>query len=563
MLGGQTTTARSVLSDQALKMPPTPANPATESISSTVPTVAIPSQPSPPKSALVRLLNKLKRSPPGIILFAIFVALPTQLYYRVRMILLKIWWKYVSKPKPVSEEVDLSMVHGTKAGGAEEVTHLTPLHGQSSSTTTALISHSHSHQKHHQQRDHSHLHLTQQQQHHHHHHHRKVHHRRTQFKHIQPHPSIDAISGGMLNTLRWLVDYDEVSQASVRFHLQFASDLQRVIGTYVHRLQLKEVDVKIEGALQGHVRGHWIAERAEDIPTTEGGDDGGHFEDKVLLLYFHGGGYTANNSLSGCDYHASLLKNFNSASNQCMTPLRLVIFSLEYPLAPEHPYPAQLHSALDAHSYICKTYPSLRRIIVGGDSAGGNLSISFLNALQTTNSGLIPSLQVRQPIGCILYSPWLDPASTSHPKDPVTGEPLDPVVFNPDGTQVEIKDFITPSITRVMTDCLIRNTDLTYTDPRIAPYYLEPEDIHIPEGGTLVIYGGAEMMMGSIREFVVKMRKKGEMVKRKVEVDEVPHMCHVFNFVLRPFPITGREASMKSVMKTVGFILRAIDRAGV
>jgi acetyl esterase len=86
-----------------------------------------------------------------------------------------------------------------------------------------------------------------------------------------------------------------------------------------------------------------------------------------LVLYIHGGGY-AIGSYKEMDKETRLL----AAGGEC------VVVSIDYALAPEHPYPAGLADCeasfewLEARAsdYDC----SPGRIVVAGDSAGGNLS---------------------------------------------------------------------------------------------------------------------------------------------------------------------------------------------
>ena len=78
------------------------------------------------------------------------------------------------------------------------------------------------------------------------------------------------------------------------------------------------------------------------------------------LVYFHGGGWT----IGDIDTHDSLCRQLASGA-------RCEVFSVEYRLAPEHPFPAALDDCLSATRFV-STMSS--RVAVGGDSAGGNLA---------------------------------------------------------------------------------------------------------------------------------------------------------------------------------------------
>ena len=108
------------------------------------------------------------------------------------------------------------------------------------------------------------------------------------------------------------------------------------------------------------------------------------------VLHFHGGGYCVGSALLARGWAAQL-----SAQAGCQVILP------EYPLAPEHRYPAALH---DAHQILnALTGPvSPADIVVSGDSAGGGLALALLLGLRDQDGG------GALPAGCILLSPWLD-----------------------------------------------------------------------------------------------------------------------------------------------------------
>src|SRR6185312_7624671 len=86
-----------------------------------------------------------------------------------------------------------------------------------------------------------------------------------------------------------------------------------------------------------------------------------------VLVYFHGGGWAAG-SLATHDPFCRLL----------CAAAGVLILSVEYRLAPEHPYPAGLEDALAAYSWAAEHAPSFggdaQRLALGGGSAGANLA---------------------------------------------------------------------------------------------------------------------------------------------------------------------------------------------
>ncbi|MDF3010294.1 MAG: alpha/beta hydrolase fold-3 domain protein [Burkholderiales bacterium] len=85
------------------------------------------------------------------------------------------------------------------------------------------------------------------------------------------------------------------------------------------------------------------------------------------LVFFHGGGWT----IGDLDTHDVLCRQLAAGA-------RCAVFSVDYRLAPENPFPAAVDDAVAATKYLMSNPGPLKidasRIAVGGDSAGGNLA---------------------------------------------------------------------------------------------------------------------------------------------------------------------------------------------
>ncbi|KAJ3413860.1 hypothetical protein HDV05_007381 [Chytridiales sp. JEL 0842] len=357
-----------------------------------------------------------------------------------------------------------------------------------------------------------------------------------------PPAKLDLITAAFVYSIRWLVlaDYPKL-----RDRTAFATIMQYLTAKYVLKLAIQHVKIPKKEGERGSVEGRWVAEREEDIPTDKLRAD--EAKDRVVVLYFHGGGYNTNNSKSSLDHHGDVVKRFNKRAASTGSKRRMAVFVLEYPLAPEHVYPAQILSAADAFVWMVNDL-GCKIIFVGGDSAGGNLTISLLNHIRSTPR--LSSLPV-QPLASILYSPWVD----------LSGALMDVPTLNPDGSQQLIYD-------------LIGKTDLTrwwgssyggsipVEDPRLSVLYLDVKDIALARGGTLVLYGGAEMLIGSIRKFVEKIQGSDDKeAARKIEVVEWPDMVHNFNLFMLASPFGyGKQQAYKSMDRSVDFYFTVLNR---
>ncbi|WP_326783499.1 alpha/beta hydrolase [Streptomyces sp. NBC_00151] len=107
------------------------------------------------------------------------------------------------------------------------------------------------------------------------------------------------------------------------------------------------------------------------------------------LLYLHGGGYV----IGSPDTHAGLVGELARR-----TGLRAT--SVDYRLAPEHPFPAAVDDGLAAYRELLASGTDPRDLVMAGDSAGGGLSIATL--LAAREAGL------PQPAAVVVFSPWAD-----------------------------------------------------------------------------------------------------------------------------------------------------------
>ncbi|PNS20941.1 hypothetical protein CAC42_2872 [Sphaceloma murrayae] len=139
------------------------------------------------------------------------------------------------------------------------------------------------------------------------------------------------------------------------------------------------------------LRAHWIGNKGADR----------------VILYFHGGGYV----LAAGPGHVNWLHQQTCESYKAKPTSALM---LSYALAPEAQYPTQLQQAAEALNWLLAQggkRPS--QIIIGGDSAGGNLALALFSHILHPHPQ-VPMVKLDEPLaGALLISPWVE----FHPRD--------------------------------------------------------------------------------------------------------------------------------------------------
>lgn len=107
---------------------------------------------------------------------------------------------------------------------------------------------------------------------------------------------------------------------------------------------------------------------------------------RPMLVYYHGGGWV----IGDLDTHDGLCRFLAAATGA-------LVLSVDYRLAPEHPFPAPVDDALAAFEWAAQNAAALgadpARVAVGGDSAGGNLA-TVVTRLAREAGGPQPAMQL-------------------------------------------------------------------------------------------------------------------------------------------------------------------------
>jgi acetyl esterase/lipase len=240
--------------------------------------------------------------------------------------------------------------------------------------------------------------------------------------------------------------------------------------------------VKREKADANGVSGEWIT-----APGISG---------ETTMLYIHGGGWT----IGSVNTHARLVGNISAAAD-------VRAFSIDYRLAPEHPFPAGLDDCITAYKWLLDQGVDPARLAIAGDSAGGNLTLASLVRLRDEGLPL--------PAAAVCLSPATDFGQTG--ESYTTRREADPMI-QPD------------SMPRVR-EAYLPGRDPK--DPLISPLYADLSGLP----PILIQVGDAEVLRDDSTQFAARAKVAGVDVTLEVW-DE---MIHVFQFFAPILP-EGTEA---------------------
>lgn len=155
--------------------------------------------------------------------------------------------------------------------------------------------------------------------------------------------------------------YVEVLTYFLKCQLSFAFDMHNIVQArrFLDTVRIESPAVRqvtTAPVADGSPRGAWFTPNNAAPQTT--------------LFYLHGGGYS---------FHPKAYAGFVS---EITLAAKTRTFALDYRLAPEHRFPAQREDAIAAYNWLLAQGIDPRHLVVAGDSAGGNLTLSLLLALR-------------------------------------------------------------------------------------------------------------------------------------------------------------------------------------
>ena len=228
---------------------------------------------------------------------------------------------------------------------------------------------------------------------------------------------------------------------------------------------------------------------------------------QYVILYAHGGGYTCG----GLGYARILAAKLAVATG-------FSVVSFEYRLAPEHKYPAPLEDGMKIWNYLMDKGYSSDKVLLAGDSAGGNLVLCMTMKLIKE--------ELLSPKGLILFSPWTDMTATA--KSYEKYKEKDPILT---------KEYI-----EGVRDAFI-GEDADYADSKYSPLY--GDFTSFPP--TLIMVGKNELLLDDSVQLQKKIKNAGGEAIIDIEKDG----WHVYQQM--PLPIATR--AMKRVADYVSNII--------
>jgi acetyl esterase/lipase len=130
---------------------------------------------------------------------------------------------------------------------------------------------------------------------------------------------------------------------------------------------------------------------ARDIESKISGEWVSSYENvdsERVVLWFHGGAYVFGSP----QLERNITYIFSKEG-------KAKVYGVAYRLSPKYEFPCALIDAISGYLYLLENYDP-KNIMVGGESAGGGLTVSLLLAIR--------EMQLPFPAGAILLSPWVD-----------------------------------------------------------------------------------------------------------------------------------------------------------
>ncbi|MDQ2092147.1 alpha/beta hydrolase [Marimonas arenosa] len=242
----------------------------------------------------------------------------------------------------------------------------------------------------------------------------------------------------------------------------------------------------------------YVPDRLENVPALKVRGPGA--DDRELLLYFHGGGYVMGSPAT----HRAMLARISALTGR-------VAVMPDYRKAPEHPFPAAIDDALAAYGALIAAGPS-RRIVLGGDSAGGGIALALL--------GQICRLGLPQPAATFAFSPLTD------------------MTFSGDSFRdnAVVEAMLPTSRAKDLEVMYLNGADPR--DPRASPLFADFAGV----GPVWMCVGDTEILRDDTLRMAAVLRRQGVEVNEVIARD-LPHVWPIFQRIIPEAEATLTQVS--------------------
>ena len=265
-----------------------------------------------------------------------------------------------------------------------------------------------------------------------------------------------------------------------------------------------------------------VPDDVQQSPTTIGGVGaievtarGADADAGGVILYFHGGVYVIGTAAATVPLVGDLARRTGTRA-----------ITLDYRLAPEHPYPAAVADAQDAYQGLLEQGVDAGQIALAGESAGGGLAVATLLALRDAGIPL--------PSCAFLMSPYADLTLSG---DSIADREAVDRTLTPEGLRLRIPDYVAGA---------------DASDPLISPVFADLTGLP----PLLIQVGSNEILLSD----ALRLAERAAMADVTVTLDvtdSVPHVFQAFAAML-----DEADAALDRASTFLRTNLAATDRLG-
>ena len=233
-----------------------------------------------------------------------------------------------------------------------------------------------------------------------------------------------------------------------------------------------------------------VPDDVQQSPTTIGGVGaievtvrGADADGDGVILYFHGGVYVIGTAAATVPLVGDLARRTGTRA-----------ITLDYRLAPEHPYPAAVADAQDAYQGLLEQGVDAGQIALAGESAGGGLAVATLLALRDADIPL--------PSCAFLMSPYADLTLSG---DSIADREAVDRTLTPEGIRLRIPDYVAGA---------------DASDPLISPVFADLTGLP----PLLIQVGSNEILLSD----ALRLAERAAMADVTVTLDVTDSVPHVF-----------------------------------